>query len=160
VASPAAGWLSDRFGTRHLPVVGASLLGAGLFLLSLAGPADPLWTVVARLALCGLGMGLIQAPNNSAVMGALPRERLGSGGGLLATARSVGMVLGVEVAGALFSSRAGEGNDPATFLPGFATALGGAVAFALACAALSAAAGAAAGPTGGPARSGRAAPPP
>ena len=160
VASPVAGWLSDRFGTRRLPALGAALLGAGLFALSLAGPADPLWTVVARLALCGLGMGLIQAPNNSAVMGALPRDRLGSGGGLLATARSVGMVLGVEVAGALFSSRAGEGADPATFLDGFALALGGAVAFALVCAVLSVAAGAAAGATAGSARPGRVAPPP
>jgi hypothetical protein len=122
----------------------------------LAGPADALWTVVARLALCGLGMGLIQAPNNSAVMGALPRDRLGSGGGLLATARSVGMVVGVEVAGALFSARAGDGGDLATFLHGFALALGGAVAFALLCAVLSLAAGA----TAGPARPGRAAPPP
>ena len=146
VASPAAGWLSDRLGTRGLPALGAALLAAGLGALAPAGPDDPLWTVAARLALCGLGMGLIQAPNNSAVMGALPRERLGSGGGLLATARNLGMVLGVEVAGAVFSLRAGDGGDPATFLGGFALALGGAVVFALLSGALSLAAGVSAGP--------------
>jgi MFS family permease len=157
VASPVAGWLSDRFGTARLPALGAALLGAGLGLLSLAGPADPLWTVAARLALCGLGMGLIQAPNNSEVMGALPRDRLGAGGGLIATARSAGMVLGVEAAGLVFALRAGEGADAAAFLGGFAPALRAAVLFAAASGLLSLATrpGAAAGP----ARPGPAGPP-
>ncbi len=137
VASPVAGWLSDRFGTARLPALGAALLGAGLGALARCGPADPLWTVAARLALCGLGMGLIQAPNNSAIMGALPRDRLGSGGGLIATARNLGMVLGVEVAGVVFALKSGDGTDLATFLPGFALAFSGAVLFALAAGGLS-----------------------
>jgi len=158
VASPTAGWLADRFGTRRLPAVGAALLAGGLFALSLAGPADPLGSVVARLALCGVGMGLFQAPNNTGVMGALPRERLGVGGGLLATARSLGMVLGVEVAGAIFATRAGEGTDLATFLPGFALAMQGGAAFAVVAGALSLLSGAAA--RAAPARPGAGGPPP
>jgi MFS family permease len=49
----------------------------------------------------GLGTGTFQSPNNSAVMGAAPREHLGVVSSLLGTSRSVGMVLGVAAAGAV-----------------------------------------------------------
>jgi hypothetical protein len=70
-------------------------------------------------------------------MGALPRERLGSGGGLLATARNVGMAVGVAVAGSLFALRAGAGLAGPAFLAGYAAALRSGAALALAAAAVS-----------------------
>jgi EmrB/QacA subfamily drug resistance transporter len=123
VASPLSGWIADRFGARALGPAGMVLLAAGLLGLSAAGPGDSVASVMARLAACGAGMGLFQAPNNSAVMGSLPRERLGSGGGLLATARNVGMAVGIALAGSLFALRAGHGSAPDTFLSGYALAL-------------------------------------
>jgi MFS family permease len=107
VTSPVGGWLADRFGPRGPCLVGSLLLAAGLLSLSLAGADDSLASFAARLALEGAGMGLFQPPNNSAIMGALPRERLGSGGGLLATARTVGMVAGVALGTALFTVGSG-----------------------------------------------------
>jgi EmrB/QacA subfamily drug resistance transporter len=132
VAAPVAGWLADRFGGRALPAVGMALLASALYGLSLAGPGSWLPSVAARLALCGAGMGFFQAPNNSAVMGVIPRPKLGAGGGLLATSRNVGMAIGVAIAGTLFSLRAGDGLSPETFMPGYALALrtGAAVAIA------------------------------
>jgi EmrB/QacA subfamily drug resistance transporter len=132
VSAPFAGWLADRFGGRALPALGMALLAASLYGLSLAGPGSSLASIAARLALAGVGMGFFQAPNNSAVMGAIPRPKLGAGGGLLATSRSVGMAIGVAIAGSLFALRAGHGLDVATFLPGYALALrtGAAVAVA------------------------------
>jgi hypothetical protein len=44
------------------------------------------------------------SPNNSALMGAAPRHRQGIAAGVLATARNVGMVLGVGFAGAVFTT--------------------------------------------------------
>lgn len=123
VSSPAAGWLSDRFGPRVLCPVGMAVLVAGLVGLAAAGPGDGLASIAARLAACGVGMGLFQPPNNSSVMGTLPRERLGSGGGLLATARNVGMVTGIAIAGALFRARGGGASDVASFLAGYRAAL-------------------------------------
>jgi EmrB/QacA subfamily drug resistance transporter len=137
IASPLSGWLSDRFGGRALAAGGMVLLAAGLGSLSLAGPDVGLASAMIRLAACGVGMGLFQAPNNSAVMGALPRERLGSGGGLLATARNVGMAVGVAVAGSLFALRAGAGLAGPAFLAGYAVALRSGAALALAAAAVS-----------------------
>jgi len=82
---------------------------------------------VARLALEGAGMGFFQPPNNSAVMGALPVAKLGSGGGLLATARNVGMVAGVALGGALFAV-----GEATSFVAGWRLALASGAAMALA----------------------------
>jgi MFS family permease len=123
ISSPFAGWLSDRFGARLLPALGMLVLAAGLFSLSLAGPGTPVLGVAARLFVAGVGMGLFQAPNNATVMGALPRARLGSGGGLLATARNAGMAAGVATAGTLFALRAGQDAAGREFLAGYALSL-------------------------------------
>jgi MFS family permease len=123
VASPLSGWISDRFGGRGLQAVGMAVLAAALVALSFAGPGDGVASVAARLALAGLGMGLFQSPNNVAVMSALPRTRLGSGGGLLATARNGGMAAGIALAGALVSLRGGAGGETEGFLAGWALAL-------------------------------------
>ena len=137
VSSPAAGWLSDRFGARVLPALGMVVLASGLVLLSTADGATSVRSVVLRLALCGAGMGLFQAPNNAAVMGVLPRARLGSGGGLLATARTAGMGTGVSLAGALFALVAGEGTATPAFLAGYAIALRAGAGLAVLSAAVS-----------------------
>ncbi|HEX9106463.1 MAG TPA: MFS transporter, partial [Longimicrobiales bacterium] len=131
VSSPPAGWLSDRFGPRLLCPIGTAVLAAGLATLALAGPGDGLPSIAARLALCGVGMGLFQPPNNSSVMGTLPRERLGSGGGMLATARNVGMVTGIAVSGALFRARGGATGGTTSFLAGYRAALLAGAALAL-----------------------------
>ncbi len=111
VSAPAAGWLSDRSGPRLLCPLGMGVLAGGLLSLAFAGRGDGLASIAARLAVCGVGMRLFQSPNNSAVMGSLPRERLGSGGGMLATARNLGMVLGIAIASAS-SGAAAAGRAP------------------------------------------------
>jgi len=99
--APASGAISDRIGTRLLAVCGTATASVALFLMSSldasASPFDVMW----RLALCGFGTALFQSPNNSAVMGSAPRTYLGVASGILATMRSVGMVLGIAVAGAV-----------------------------------------------------------
>jgi hypothetical protein len=62
--------------------------------------------------LVGVGVGLFTSPNTSAAMGAAPRRQRGIASGVLATARSLGMVLGVGIAGAIFSSLLGPVLTP------------------------------------------------
>jgi len=99
VAAPFCGSLSDRIGTRLLTCLGAAVCALSLFFMSQlpvsASSADVVW----RLALFGLGTGIFQSPNNSAVMGSAPNAHLGIASGILATMRTVGMVLGVAIAG-------------------------------------------------------------
>lgn len=145
--APFAGALSDRVGTVAPSVAGALLCALAALLLALlpagAGPA----AVAARLSLFGVGTGLFQSPNNSAVMGSAPRERLGVVSSLLGTSRTLGMSLGIAAAGAILyahvpvaSLRAPElsPGDAARFLDGLRVAYGAAALSAAGSALLSA----------------------
>ncbi len=111
VVAPLSGTLSDRIGTRGLAFLGAAISAAALALMAhLPASAKPL-DVAWRLALFGIGTGLFQSPNNSAVMGSAPKPRLGTASGVLATMRNVGMVLGIAIAGLVLYA-----STPATIL--------------------------------------------
>jgi MFS family permease len=56
------------------------------------------------MAVIGFGIGTFIVPNTNALMGSAPRNRQGIASGILATARNVGMVLGVGISGAVFTS--------------------------------------------------------
>jgi hypothetical protein len=73
-------------------------------MLSRLHPDSSLVHVVPALGVCGLGTGTFIAPNNSALMGSAPRHRQGIASGVLATARYVGMILGVGISGAIFTT--------------------------------------------------------
>jgi EmrB/QacA subfamily drug resistance transporter len=104
IVAPLSGALSDRVGSRGPATIGMGLLTAGLVALGLVVERGTLIDIAAALALVGLGVGLFVSPNNSALMGAAPRHRQGIASGVLATARNVGMVLGVGFAGAVFTT--------------------------------------------------------
>lgn len=60
---------------------------------------------ILGLALFGLGTGLFQSPNNTAVMSSVPKARLGIAGGVLTTTRNLGMVLGIAFGASVFTAR-------------------------------------------------------
>jgi hypothetical protein len=60
---------------------------------------------ILRFLPVGVGMGIFQSPNNSAVMGAVPRQRLGVASGLLAETRTLGQTTGIAVLGAIWAAR-------------------------------------------------------
>ncbi len=86
-------------GTRTLACLGAAMCALSLFLVSRLPVSTSSADVAWRLAPFGLGTGIFQSPNNSAVMGSVPRPHLGVASGTLATMRNVGMVLGVSIGG-------------------------------------------------------------
>jgi len=104
IVAPLSGTLSDRIGARLFSTVGMVVMAIGLFFLSQLGEHSPLSYVALALATVGLGTGLFVSPNNSALLGAAPSHRRGIASGILATARNVGMVLGVGLAGAIFTT--------------------------------------------------------
>jgi EmrB/QacA subfamily drug resistance transporter len=104
-AAPLSGWLSDRIGPNFLTTAGLAVNALGFGLLNTLSAHEPAWAVGLHLALFGLGGGMFQSPNNSSVMGAVPRTKLGTAGGLNALVRNVGMVLGISLSVSIYSSR-------------------------------------------------------
>ena len=104
VVAPISGTLSDRIGSRGPAVTGMVTLAVGLAFLGSVVSCGSLGAIAAGLAVIGFGVGTFVSPNNNALMGAAPRHRQGIAAGVLATARNVGMVLGVGLAGAVFTT--------------------------------------------------------
>jgi EmrB/QacA subfamily drug resistance transporter len=117
LVAPVAGSLSDRYGSRGISLIGLVII---------------------------VGACLFQSPNNSAIMGAAPREQLGVVSGLLSLSRTFGQVTGLPLIGAIYASRVlavadlGKGVDagdapPWAIVEGIETAfLAGAVLIAVA----------------------------
>jgi EmrB/QacA subfamily drug resistance transporter len=104
LVAPWAGSLSDRFGTRPLAAIGLGMLVVGYATAStLRIDTGPLGYIL-RFIPVGLGIGCFQSPNNSAVMGAVPRERLGVASGLLSLTRTLGQTVGIALMGALWTA--------------------------------------------------------
>jgi DHA2 family multidrug resistance protein-like MFS transporter len=102
VMSPIAGWLSDRYPVGALGSIGLATLGIGMAFTAMLGSDASLWSVIWRLALCGIGFGFFQAPNMKAVMTSAPVARSGSASGIVSVARLVGQSLGAASAALCF----------------------------------------------------------
>jgi DHA2 family multidrug resistance protein-like MFS transporter len=100
--APLAGVLADRYSAGILGGVGLAILTAGLLLLATTGthptPVDIAW----RMAVCGLGFGLFQSPNNRQMLSSAPRHRSGGASGMLGTARLSGQTLGAALVALIF----------------------------------------------------------
>jgi len=101
--SPVSGGLSDRFGSRLLCSFGMVLLGLSLVSLVFISPGKETLDILWRMALAGVGTALFVSPNNTAIMGAVPMARRGIASGATATARNLGMVMGVALATTIFT---------------------------------------------------------
>lgn len=104
VFSPLSGTLSDRMGTRLLCTLGMGILALALYQLAWLSPEAPLTAVIGRLALAGIGTAVFISPNSAITMSAVPPKDKGVAAATVATARNLGMVLGIAVAGAIFNS--------------------------------------------------------
>lgn len=108
IVAPIAGRLSDRFGSRVLTSVGASITAFALFGMSgafgvgFSAGLSPVWILFA-LGSVGVATGLFQSPNNNSIMNAVPFAKLGVASAMLATFRNLGMVTGTGLATTLFS---------------------------------------------------------
>jgi MFS transporter, DHA2 family, multidrug resistance protein len=102
LVAPLAGRLADRVPAAVLGSAGLAVLAIGLALLSQLPPDAGTPAIVWRMAVCGLGFGFFQAPNNRTMLGSVPRDRAGAAGGMLATARLTGMTCGATIAALVF----------------------------------------------------------
>jgi DHA2 family multidrug resistance protein-like MFS transporter len=100
--APFAGRLADRYPAGLLGGIGLAIFATGLFSLSLLSSHASNFDICWRMALCGIGFGFFQSPNNRAMISAAPRERSGAAGGMLATARLLGQTSGAVAVASVF----------------------------------------------------------
>jgi len=104
VASRGAGPLVEKFGPRAVISAGLVALAFAAFLGSRTSVGDGYGFTALWLSIAGLGFGFAVVPSMSAALGALPRDRAGSGSGLLMTVRQVGSAIGIALLGSLLAS--------------------------------------------------------
>ncbi|MGC2424975.1 MAG: MFS transporter [Nitrospirota bacterium] len=102
--APFSGYISDKYGPRIMTTSGMLIAALACFSLMFIGASARLPLLVAALISLGAGMGLFITPNNSAVMGAAPREKLGAAGGILNMTRSLGLIFGVCISGVIITT--------------------------------------------------------
>ncbi|MFD0361846.1 MDR family MFS transporter [Nocardia sp. GCM10030253] len=96
--SVVSGQLISRTGRyRAFPLIGASMLTLGLFLLHFLDADSPLWLVMIFMACTGFGLGNLMQPLTLAVQNALPPKDMGVSTAAATFFRQIGGTLGVAV---------------------------------------------------------------
>ncbi|MEL4106930.1 MFS transporter [Oscillospiraceae bacterium WX1] len=103
VVAPLSGWLSDHISYRPLTVAGTVISTAAFLVLTTLNASSSVLKIVVLLIILGAGMSIFQSPNNSSIMGCVPRAQLGIAGGANALFRNLGLVSGTTFSVLIFS---------------------------------------------------------
>ena len=127
IVAPFSGSMSDRIGSRPVTVAGLAFMTLSYVLGSFVFGIDT--AIVAFIligAILGIGVGIFQSPNNSAILGAVPHSRLGITSGMLSINRITGSITGIAVLGTIWAARttAYAGGGTAESAPASAQAAG------------------------------------
>ena len=108
VVAPLSGRLLDRYPAGLLGGVGLAIFAAGLLALAFLPAAPGAFDVSWRMALCGVGFGLFQSPNNHTILTTAPPNRSGGASGMLGTARLTGQTIGATIVALTFALAPGQ----------------------------------------------------
>jgi EmrB/QacA subfamily drug resistance transporter len=95
LASPLAGVVADRRGSRGLATIGMLLSAAGLALMTTLVVASPYWQSAVWLFAVGVGSGMFNSPNTAAMMGAVSPQRRGVAAGARTLITNSGAVISI-----------------------------------------------------------------
>ncbi len=107
--SPLAGRLSDRYPPAILGGFGLMGLTVGMLLMASLPMHPSDFAILWRTAVCGIGFGFFNAPNNQAMMAASPPHRSGGASGMIATARMLGQTIGAAMVALCFEVAPADG---------------------------------------------------
>lgn len=125
VVAPLAGLATDCWGTRRITLLGLTTLLGGIVAMSTLEPDTSILGYILRILPIGIGFGLFQSPNNTAILSSAPREHWGVASGLLSISRVFGQVAGTSVMGSVWAASTlaasvqagGTTTDPAKTAP-------------------------------------------
>jgi EmrB/QacA subfamily drug resistance transporter len=103
MVAPIAGWFSDRMGSRLLCTMGSALIVIAQYFIASLGVDASIPRIVFPLVLTGLGWAIFNSPNQSAILGAVARDKVGTASGMTTTAARTGGAMGVALSATLFT---------------------------------------------------------
>ena len=108
IISPIAARYVERHNPGATAALGMLVFIAGVLLLLFTSSHPAEWDIAWRMAVCGIGFGMFQTPNNIVMVMATPVNRSGGAGGMQSTARLVGQTLGATIVSTVFALFAKE----------------------------------------------------
>lgn len=97
VTSAISGPLSNKYGSHWFAATGISILIGATYSLSGLTASSALGTVLLRLGVAGIGVGLTMAPVMSSAVRNVPEEKVGISSGVTNMTKALGSVLGVAI---------------------------------------------------------------
>lgn len=95
--APIAGRISDRFEPRIVATLGAMCCIFGFTIIWLVSSMVAAWVIGVGLICVGFGFGFFSTPNNSAAMGSVKKDDLGTASAAVNLARTVGNLFGMSL---------------------------------------------------------------
>jgi EmrB/QacA subfamily drug resistance transporter len=95
IASPLAGVVADRRGSRGLAALGMLVTAVGLAGMTMLQAHTPYVVSAVWLAVVGVGSGMFMSPNTAAMMGAVPGNRRGIAAGARVMLQNTGAVISI-----------------------------------------------------------------
>jgi DHA2 family multidrug resistance protein-like MFS transporter len=92
-----AGRLADKYSVGILCGIGLTIFAIGLILMGKLPSHATDITIMWRMAICGIGFGLFQTPNNRAIMNSVPLNRSSAAGATMSSARLLGQTIGAAL---------------------------------------------------------------
>ncbi|MCK4373141.1 MAG: MFS transporter, partial [candidate division Zixibacteria bacterium] len=140
VTAPMAGRISDRIGYRWLTTGGMILFAVGLAMFHGYNQSATPMFMASALVFLGIGVGIFNTPNSSALMGAVGQQQRATTSGIISTTRNLGLAVGVAISTGLFAFLRGKLSGMAeseTFITAFHQVVYVSVALALCSAVIS-----------------------
>jgi EmrB/QacA subfamily drug resistance transporter len=114
IIAPIAGWMSDRWGSRLLCTVGSLAIVVAQFFIASLNTQSSVLRIILPIALSGFGWAIFNSPNQSAILGSVPREKVGVASGMNTTTARSGGAMGIALSATLFTyGLAAAGLTPA-----------------------------------------------
>ncbi len=127
VFAPLSGRLSDKIGFQQLTIIGLLVLIGGMYFLSELTVDSTQNYIILSFVLLGMGVGIFNTPNSSALMGSVTEEHRAVTSSILGTTRNIGMSVGVAFATALFTYLQTQnsylGDESVIFVESYATVI-------------------------------------
>jgi len=103
IIAPLAGWLSDHLGSRLLCTIGSAIIFIGQYLIGSLTLESSIFAMVLPQVLTGLGWAIFNSPNQSAILGSVPRDKMGAASGMTVTTARIGGAIGIALSGAILT---------------------------------------------------------